>query len=53
MMLFAGNKMQNLFVAFLAVQIPPLLRQRRNVAVGLPYKSSFGPQSNLSLRPLA
>jgi len=35
------------------VQIPPLLRQRHNAALGLLYKSSFRPRSNLSLRPLA
>jgi len=29
-----------------------LLRQPHNAARGLPYKSSFGPQRNLSLRPL-
>jgi len=33
------------------VQVPPLLRQRHNAALRLLYKSSFGPQSNLSLRP--
>ena len=35
------------------VHIPPLLRQRHNAALGLLYKSSIGPRSNLSLRPLA
>ena len=34
------------------VQVPPLLRQRHNAALGLLNMSSFGPRSNLSLRPL-
>jgi len=33
------------------IQVPHLLRQRHNAALGL-NKSSFGPRSNLSLRPL-
>jgi len=43
---FALNKMQN------SLQVPQLLRQGHNMARGLPCKSSYGPQSNLSLRPL-
>jgi len=31
------------------VRVPPLLRQRHNAALGLLYKSSFDPRSNLSL----
>jgi len=34
------------------VQGPPLLRQHHNVALRLLHKSSFGPQSNVSLRTL-
>ena len=34
------------------IQVPPLLRQRHNAALGLLYKSSFGPQSSLSLNML-
>jgi len=34
------------------VQGPPLLLQRHSTALGLLYKSSFGPGSNLTLRPL-
>jgi len=34
------------------VDVPPLLRQRHNAALGLLYKPSFDPQTNLSLRPL-
>jgi len=33
------------------LRVPALLRQLHNVALGLLYKSSFGPPSNLSLRP--
>jgi len=35
------------------VKVPPVLHQRHNVVLGLLYKSSFGPRSNLSLRPLS
>jgi len=34
------------------VEIPPLLRQCHNAAVGLLYESSFGPRSNLNLSSL-
>jgi len=34
------------------VQVPPLLRQRRNAAFGLLNRCQIGLRSNLSLRPL-
>jgi len=34
------------------VQVPQLLSQRHNAVYGVACKSSCGPRSNLSLRPL-
>jgi len=44
---FTGNKMQKLFLGSSGT----LLHQQYNAAHGLPYKTSCGPWSNLSLRP--